>query len=91
MLQERGLHPGHVDTGVMGPFTPGLPSAAGGPGGKDSAGVQADSQMDWTGPNLQMELRVGTAKDRMCLCHYLSLARYEKGTWPGVGECQRGL
>lgn len=52
---------------------------------------QADSQMDWTGPNLQMELRVGTAKDRMCLCHYLSLARYEKGTWPGVLRVSAGF
>lgn len=66
------------------PLTSGLTSAADGLGGKDSAGEQDDAQEAWTGPDLQVELRVGTAKDRVCLCHSLSLARHRKETSPGV-------
>lgn len=34
--------------------------------------------------DLQVEVRVGTSKDRGCLCHSLSLARPRTGTAPGV-------
>lgn len=48
-------------------------SAADGPEGKDNAEVEDDGP--GTGrADLQVELSIGTAKDRVCLCHSLSLA-----------------